>query len=63
MIGAIVRLARWFWSAWLVYLGLMALFFLGLLLRDGAWWALPLFAFFAFIAYVQVRNRRRYHRS
>ena len=59
MIGWIVRLARWGWNAWLVYVGLTVLFLLGLLLSDGAWWALPLFAFFAFVAYVQIRNRRR----
>jgi membrane protein implicated in regulation of membrane protease activity len=63
MIGAIVRLVRLGWSMWLVYLGLIALFLLGLLLSDGAWWALPLFAFFAFVAWVQIRNRRRYDRS
>jgi membrane protein implicated in regulation of membrane protease activity len=64
MIGWLNRLIRWGWSAWLVYIGLMALFLLGLLLSDGAWWALPLFAFFAFVAYVQIRNRRRrYDRS
>ena len=63
MIGAIVRLVRLGWSLWLVYLGLIALFLLGLLLSDGAWWALPLFAFFAFVAWVQTRNRRRYDRS
>jgi hypothetical protein len=60
--SAIVRLARWAWSVYLVYLGLGALFLLGLLLSDGAWWALPLFAFFAFVAYVQIRNRRRWSR-
>jgi hypothetical protein len=63
MIGAIVRLVRLGWSMWLVYLGLIALFLLGLLLSDGAWWALPLFAFFAFGAWAQIRNRRRYDRS
>jgi hypothetical protein len=63
MIGAIVRLVRLGWSMWLVYLGLIALLLLGLLLSDGAWWALPLFAFFAFGAWAQIRNRRRYDRS
>ena len=54
-----VRLIRWFWHAWLVYLGLGALLVLGLFLSDGAWWALPLFAFFGYVAYVQIRNSRR----
>jgi hypothetical protein len=55
----IKRLILWGWHAWLVYVGLMALFALGLFLSDGAWWALPLFAFFAFVAYVHMRNLRR----
>lgn len=55
----IKRAILWAWKAWLVYVGLGALFLLGLLLRDGDYWALPLFAFFAFVAYVQIRNRRR----
>ena len=54
----VVRLARWGMNAYLVYLGLGALFVLGLFVSDGAWWAIPLFAFFAFVAYVQIRNRR-----
>lgn len=62
-IATINRLARWAWSAWLVYVGLMALFLFGLFLSDGAWWAIPLFAFFGFVAWVQIRNRRRYNRS
>jgi hypothetical protein len=55
----VVRLVRWGWSVYLVSLGLGALVVLGLFLSDGAWWAIPLFAFFAFVAYVQIRNRRR----
>ena len=63
MIDAIVRLIRVGWSAWLAYVGLMALFLFGLFLSDGALWAIPLFAFFGFVAWVQIRNRRRYNRS
>ena len=63
MIDAIVRLIRVGWSAWLVYVGLMALFLFGLFLSDGALWAIPLFAVFGFVAGVQIRNRRRYNRS
>lgn len=59
----VVRLARWGWSVYLVSLGLGVLFVLGLLLVDGDWWAVPLFLFFAFVAYVQIRNRRRYVRE
>lgn len=56
----LVRLARWAWAAWLVYVGLIALFLLGLLVvADGSLWAIPLFAFFGFVAYVQIRNRSR----
>ena len=55
----VVRLARWLWTAYLLWLGLAALVVLGLLVSDGAWWAVPLFAFFGYVAYVQIRNRRR----
>jgi hypothetical protein len=58
-VNPIKRLILWGWNAWLVYVGLVVLALFVLLLADGALWALPLFAFFAFVAYVQVRNRRR----
>lgn len=56
----IVRLLRWVTNVYLVALGLGVLTVFVLLVVDGALWAVPLFAFFAFVAYVQVRNRRRY---
>lgn len=55
----VVRLIRWFWHAYLILFGLSVLFLLGLFVSDGAWWAIPLFAFFGYVAYVQIRNRRR----
>lgn len=56
----ISRLGRWFWLAFLVWFGLFALVVFGMFISDGAWrWAIPLFAFFAFVAYVQIRNQRR----
>jgi hypothetical protein len=55
----VVRLIRLGWFVYLALIGLTVLFVLGLFLSDGAWWAVPLFAFFAYVAYVQIRNRRR----
>jgi hypothetical protein len=55
----VVRLIRWLWTAYLLWLGLAAIVVLGVFLSDGAWWAIPLFAFFGYVAYVQIRNRRR----
>ena len=57
------RLILWGWHAWLVYVGLLMLVVLGLFVKDGAWWAIPLFAFFGYVAYVQIRNRRRQRRD
>ena len=56
--NAVVRLIRWAWHAWLVYVGLLVLVVAGLFVKDGAWYVLPFFAFFAYVAYVQIRNRR-----
>ena len=56
----IVHLIRWAWSAWLVYVGLMALFVLGLFLSDGAWRsALPANAANVGAAAVRVLRVRR----
>jgi hypothetical protein len=55
----VVRLIRLGWFVYLALIGLTVLFVLGLFLSDGAWWAVPLFAFFAYVADVQIRNRRR----
>ena len=55
----VVRLIRWFWKAWLVSIGLWALVIAGVFVKDGAWWTIPLFAFFGYVAYVQIRNSRR----
>lgn len=57
--NVIVRLLRWGYNAYFLYLGLAGLLIGVLLAINGAWWAIPLFAFFAFVAYVQIRNRRR----
>lgn len=55
----IVRLVRWGTNVYLVSIGLAVLAVFVLLLIDGALWAIPLALFFGFVAYVQLRNRRR----
>ena len=55
----VVRLILWFWHSYLILIGLAVLFVFGLFVSEGALWAIPLFAFFAYVAYIQIKNRKR----